>query len=149
MTTKAPTTDFRGSITRLQHSLSTLRRRTSPTQDSLPAAGQALPDGIGYPLGSNERFPICFLTSLPPFSSLVAQRVFFVVFLPSSLPSQRTGALWAARTVISVDMSNPPNYGSIQINGHNISNTASFALFQEHHGPTIRQKHRVPHSRIL
>jgi len=28
-----------------------------PTQDSLLAAGQALPDGIGYPQGSNERFP--------------------------------------------------------------------------------------------
>ena len=27
-----------------------------PTQDSLPAAGQALPGGIGYPQGSNERF---------------------------------------------------------------------------------------------
>ena len=39
---------FRGSITRLQHSLSTLRRmgRPTTTQDSLPAAGQALPDGI-------------------------------------------------------------------------------------------------------
>jgi len=27
------------------------------TQDSLPAAGQALPGGIGYPQGSIERFP--------------------------------------------------------------------------------------------
>ena len=27
------------------------------TQDSLPAAGPALPDGIGYPQGSNKRFP--------------------------------------------------------------------------------------------
>ncbi len=26
------------------------------TQDSLPAAGPALPDGIGYPQGSSERF---------------------------------------------------------------------------------------------
>lgn len=34
-------------------------RRGSPpsTQDSLPAAGPALPGGIGYPRGSNERFP--------------------------------------------------------------------------------------------
>ena len=49
---------FRGSITRLQHSLSTLRRegRPSTTQDSFPAAGQALPDGLGYPQGSCERF---------------------------------------------------------------------------------------------
>jgi hypothetical protein len=31
------------------------------TQDSLLVAGQALPDGIGYPQGSYERFPRCFL----------------------------------------------------------------------------------------
>ena len=49
---------FRGSITRLRHWLSTLRRPGHPdtTQDSLPVAGQALPDGLGYPWGSNERF---------------------------------------------------------------------------------------------
>jgi hypothetical protein len=34
-----------------------------PTQDSLPAACQALPGGIGYPQGSGERFPI----ARPPF----------------------------------------------------------------------------------
>src|ERR1700758_3684699 len=28
-----------------------------PTQDSLPTAGQALSGGIGYPQGSDERFP--------------------------------------------------------------------------------------------
>ena len=28
-----------------------------PTQDSLPVAGPACPGGIGYPQGSNERFP--------------------------------------------------------------------------------------------
>jgi len=41
---------FRGSITRLRHWLSTLRRPGYPdtTQDSLPAAGQALPGGLGY-----------------------------------------------------------------------------------------------------
>jgi hypothetical protein len=48
--TKAPAriNSFRGSITRLQHSLSTLRREGCPstTQDSLPAAGQALLDGL-------------------------------------------------------------------------------------------------------
>ena len=63
-TTKAPTSRyFRGSIARPRHSLSTLRRVGHPTttQDSLPAAGQALPGGIGYPQGSNERFPRCFL----------------------------------------------------------------------------------------
>ena len=29
----------------------------APTQDSLPAAGPALPGGIGYPQGTDERFP--------------------------------------------------------------------------------------------
>jgi hypothetical protein len=50
---------FRGSITRPVHSLSTLRSPGYPgtTQDSLPATGQALPDGAGYPQGPNERFP--------------------------------------------------------------------------------------------
>ena len=32
-------------------------RSPATTQDSLLAAGPALPDGIGYPQGSNERFP--------------------------------------------------------------------------------------------
>ena len=42
----------------------------APTQDSLPAAGPALPDGIGYPQGSDKRFHIA---SDPPFPSFVAQ----------------------------------------------------------------------------
>lgn len=48
---------FRGSIPRLWCSLSTLRPGGLPprTQDSLPAAGQALPGGLD-PQGSNERF---------------------------------------------------------------------------------------------
>src|SRR6476619_5173957 len=33
------------------------------TQDSLPAAGPALPDGIGYPQGSDKRFHITILLS--------------------------------------------------------------------------------------
>ena len=33
-------------------------RFPATTQDSLPAAGPALPDGIGYPQGFNERFHI-------------------------------------------------------------------------------------------
>ena len=48
-TSSAPTTKlFRGSITRPAHSLSTLGREGHPstTQDSLPAAGQALPDRV-------------------------------------------------------------------------------------------------------
>ena len=61
---------FRGSITRLRHWLSTLRRpgRPGTTQDSLPAAGQALPDGIAYPQSSNERFhDVSYIH--PPFPS--------------------------------------------------------------------------------
>jgi hypothetical protein len=34
-----------------------------PAQDSLPAAGPTLPDGIGYPQGSDERFHITILLS--------------------------------------------------------------------------------------
>ena len=40
-------------------------RSPAPTQDSLPAAGPALPDGIGYPQGFNERFPSSRLFLLP------------------------------------------------------------------------------------
>jgi len=45
--------NFRGSITRPVHSRSTLRRadHSTTTQDSLPAAGRALPGGVDYPLG--------------------------------------------------------------------------------------------------
>jgi len=74
-TRKATAMNFRGSITRLRHSLSTLRRTGHPvtTQDSLPAAGQALPDGLDYPQGSNERFPICFLHLFLLSQALMAQ----------------------------------------------------------------------------
>ena len=49
---------FRGSMTRLLQSLSTLRRLGHPsaTQDSLLAADHALPGGIGYPQGYSKRF---------------------------------------------------------------------------------------------
>jgi hypothetical protein len=58
---------FRGSIAGPRRSLSTLRSRGCPrtTQDSLPVAGQALPDGIGYPQDSTARFPGCFLHHFP------------------------------------------------------------------------------------
>ena len=63
---------FRGSITRLRHWLSTLRRpgRPDTTQDSLPAAGQTLPDGLDYPQGSDERFRgVSYIsTSFPKFN---------------------------------------------------------------------------------
>src|SRR5262249_6868167 len=53
---------------RLGHTLSTLRPvgRPTRTQDSLPAAGQALPGGLDGPLGSSERFrAVCYIS--PPF----------------------------------------------------------------------------------
>jgi hypothetical protein len=60
---------FRGSITRPWHSLSTLRPAGYPAQtpDTLPVVGRTLRDGIGYPQGSNERFPECsyILSSSP------------------------------------------------------------------------------------
>src|SRR5271169_5203528 len=51
---------FRGSITQRLISLSTLRSdgHPSPRKTRFPAAGPALPDGIGYPQGFNERFHI-------------------------------------------------------------------------------------------
>jgi len=50
---------FRGSVAWLPNSLSTPRGAgyPYPTQDSLPAAGQALPDGTSTRKGSAERFP--------------------------------------------------------------------------------------------
>ena len=61
---------FRGSITRLRHWLSTLRRpgRPDATQDSLPVVGQTLPDGLDYTQGSIERFHrVSYMD--PPFPS--------------------------------------------------------------------------------
>src|SRR5258707_7130470 len=58
-TTKAPT---RSQLSRLNRTASGLavyassRALPHATQSSLPAAGQALPDGIGYPQGCYERF---------------------------------------------------------------------------------------------
>jgi hypothetical protein len=56
---------FLGSITRPTHSLSTLRSMdcSITTQDSLPDGWPALPGGVGYSLGPNERFQVI----LPPF----------------------------------------------------------------------------------
>jgi hypothetical protein len=49
----------RGSITRPAHSLCTLRSAGCPTatQHSVPAGGQPLPGGIGYPPGCSRGFP--------------------------------------------------------------------------------------------
>ena len=45
-----------------------------PTQNSLPAAGQALPDGIGYPQGPDERFQTCVLRIIPLSQALPGAR---------------------------------------------------------------------------
>jgi hypothetical protein len=69
-TTKAPRVfSFRGSITRPLTSLSTLRRmgRPATTQDSLLAAGPALPGGI-VPAGFQRK--VSEFKSLPPLQSL-------------------------------------------------------------------------------
>ena len=84
-TAKAPTIrHFRGSIARLGHSLSTLRRAShlAATQDSFSGAGQALPDGIGYPQGSDERFPSCFLHLFPLSQAFLTQCHFATVHPP-------------------------------------------------------------------
>jgi hypothetical protein len=58
---------FRGSVTWLPNSLPTLRAAGRPytTQDSLPAAGQALPGGILTRRGSDERFQSQLLIDIP------------------------------------------------------------------------------------
>ena len=58
---------YRGSVAWLPNSLSTLRGAgyPYPTQDSLPAAGQALPDGTFTRKGSAERFPSQLLIDFP------------------------------------------------------------------------------------
>ena len=88
-TTKAPTrSNFRGSITRLMRSLSTLRPRgrPRPTQDSLPAAGYALPGGIDYPQGGYERF-LMPVSHLPPPPGLAWRDECLLSTSPQTVPS--------------------------------------------------------------
>ena len=68
---------FRGSIAELDHLAVYASQPGSlpSTQDSLPTAGQALSGGIDYPQGSNERFPSCTPTSLPPSPSFARRNV--------------------------------------------------------------------------
>src|SRR5260370_1163646 len=72
---------LRLAIPPLGHSLSTLRRAShlAATQDSFSGAGQALPDGIGYPQGSDERFPSCFLHLFPLSQAFLTQCHFAMV----------------------------------------------------------------------
>ena len=68
---RLPRVDSRRSIARLSDSLSTLRRadRSYPTQDSLPVAGQALPDGLSTHKIPLKGFKIVSLHLSPPFPS--------------------------------------------------------------------------------
>jgi hypothetical protein len=65
---------FRGSIARPIHSLSTLRSAGYPgtTQDSLPAAGRALPGGGQCPAGFQRE--VSAIQSLPPLPSFPGAR---------------------------------------------------------------------------
>ncbi len=53
------------------------------TQDSLPVAGSALPDGLGYPQGSDERFQthVMFVILLSP--AFVAQGQSCILTFPA------------------------------------------------------------------
>jgi len=73
-TARAPASmGFRGSIAGPRRPLSTLRQRELPPINARLASGRrpALPGGLGGPQGPYERFPSCFLTSLPPFPSFL------------------------------------------------------------------------------
>jgi hypothetical protein len=86
---------FRGSIARPVHSLSTLRSPGRPraTQDSFPAAGPALPGGVGYPQGSDERFL--------RFSVLLSQ-AFLAHPLLDSTKSRPAASGWARKLPASL-----------------------------------------------
>ena len=71
-TTKAPTTELSG-LNRTALGLAVYASSGAlrhPTQNSLPAAGQALPGGIQYPQGSYERFFSCNRYIRSPFPKL-------------------------------------------------------------------------------
>ena len=51
----------------------------APTQDSLPAAGLALPGGIGYPQGSNERFRYYIIPLSQTFLAQGHSRILLVI----------------------------------------------------------------------
>jgi hypothetical protein len=70
---RLPREVFRRSIARRSGSLSTLRRADypAPTQDSLPAVGQTLLDGLLTRRAPTKGFRGVVVTSLPPFPSLL------------------------------------------------------------------------------
>src|ERR1700677_4407775 len=71
-------------------------RSPAPTQDLLPAAGPALPDGIGYPQGFIERFHIEMILlsraswrKVRPITKFISGRKLFVPGvrpIPGGLP---------------------------------------------------------------
>src|SRR5258707_12121736 len=79
-TTKAPT---RSQLSRLNRTASGLavyassRALPHATQNSLPAAGQALPDGIGYPQGCYERFLMLLILLSRAFLAQGHSGIFF------------------------------------------------------------------------
>ena len=84
---------FRGSMARLWNSLCTLREVDCSAKHATLASGRwpALPGGIGYPLGSNERFPRSILPSLPPFPSFAWRKDIAGSAKPACFPS---GSEW-------------------------------------------------------
>jgi len=70
---RLPRKDFRSSIAWLSDSLSTLRRTGHPatTQDSLPAAGQALPDGLSTRKVPTKGFKVVSLHLILPSQALL------------------------------------------------------------------------------
>src|SRR5262249_45916483 len=75
-TTKAPTTIHLSGLNGTAWGLAVYAssgRLPGPTPNSLPGAGQALPDGIGYPQGSSERFQSCVLHLIPLSQACLAQ----------------------------------------------------------------------------
>ena len=73
---RLPRKVFRSSIAWLSDSLSTLRRTGYPatTQDSLPAAGQALPDGLSTRKVPTKGFRFASLHLIPPSQALLGAR---------------------------------------------------------------------------
>jgi hypothetical protein len=63
------------------------------TQDSLPVVGQTLPGGIGYPQGSDERFPIRFVR-LFPLSQASPDAITTKLSGPAPVTSPAPRTLW-------------------------------------------------------
>jgi hypothetical protein len=95
----------RGNFGAQSHGISTSCLRFAPwvaPKDARLASGcwPALPDGIGYPQGSYERFLRCCLHHFPPFSSFLAQTLSPYLSLPLTFPSVRLPvSTWPMRII--------------------------------------------------